>query len=204
MLDARIRPLLGPSLDRAATWLDVRWVTPNRLTLAGLVVGLGSATAAGARWWAVALTLWLLSRLLDGLDGPLARRRGGGDPFGGFADIVADFLVYGAFIVGMAIGTGAWIPFLVVLLAYYVNGAAFLAFSSIAERESRQIDDGRSLSFLGGLTEGTETVLACSLFCLLPQYAAPMAWVWAAAVTVTALQRVVLARRTLTGGAVQP
>ena len=74
-------------------------------------------------------------------------------------DITADFIVYGATIVGVAVGAtsghGApWWPFLLVLLAYYVNGTAFLAFSSIAERTGRTIEDGRSLSFLGGLAEG--------------------------------------------------
>ncbi|WP_219418705.1 hypothetical protein [Pseudonocardia nigra] len=78
---------------------------------------------------------------------------------------------------GSGSGGQLW-PFLLVLLAYYVNGAAFLAFSSIAERSERtrsadqgrisvRIDDGRSLSFLGGLTEGTETVLVHTLWLLL-------------------------------------
>jgi hypothetical protein len=112
---------------------------------------------------------------------------------------VADFTVYGGFVVGVAVGTGEYLPLLFVLLAYYVNGAAFLAFSSVAERVGRQIDDGRSLSFVGGLTEGTETVLSGVLFCVLPQYAAVLAWIWAAAVAFTAGQRVVFARRALAG-----
>ncbi|MGH3436785.1 MAG: CDP-alcohol phosphatidyltransferase family protein [Sciscionella sp.] len=202
MLDARARALLASPIDRLVRWLDRAWLTPGMLTAAGLVIGLASAGAAAARAWFVALALWLVSRLLDGVDGPLARRRGGGSAFGGFADIVSDFTVYGAFVVGMAVGTGEYLPFLFVLLAYYINGAAFLAFSSIAERVGRQIDDGRSLSFVGGLTEGTETVASGVLFCLLPQYAGLqyaglLAWIWAAAVAFTACQRVVFARRAL-------
>ena len=117
--------------------------------------------------------LWLVSRAADGLDGPLARRRrarGVGDAgAGGFFDITADFTVYGATVVGVAIGSGGplW-PFLLVLLAYYVNGAAFLAFSSIAERSGRTLDDGRSLSFLGRIAEGTETIVVHTLWLLLP------------------------------------
>lgn len=38
---------------------------------------------------------------------------------------------------------GSLLPFLAVLLAYYINGTAFLAFSSIAERTGRGLDDGR-------------------------------------------------------------
>lgn len=118
--------------------------------------------------------------MADGLDGPLARRRAGSHnaAAGGFLDICADFVVYGGTVVGVAIGatTGwgaAWWPFLLLLFAYYVNGTAFLAFSSIAERTGRPLEDGRSLSFLPTVAEGTETILVHSAWLLLPHWAAP-------------------------------
>lgn len=209
MLDAPVRRLLSAPLARAARALDRPWVSADRLTLAGLVVGLASAASAAAQWWWVALLLWLLSRVADGLDGPLARRRRAahapGTPSseaGGFLDITADFTVYGAVVVGVAVGTTAgyaapWWPFLLVLLAYYLNGTAFLAFSSIAERAGRRIDDGRSLSFLRGLAEGTETIVVHTLWLLFPAAAWQIALVWAAVVGVSAAQRVVLGYRDL-------
>ncbi|OMQ14257.1 hypothetical protein A7K94_0217915, partial [Modestobacter sp. VKM Ac-2676] len=155
----------------------------------------------------VALVLWLVSRLADGLDGPLARRRrsrtGESDAgAGGFFDITADFAVYGAGVVGVAVGTagvggGTWEPFLLVLLAYYLNGAAFLAFSSIAERSGRRLDDGRSLSFLGGLAEGTETVVVHALWLLFPEQAWRIAVVWAVVVFLSAAQRMWAGYRSL-------
>ncbi|MFC4494683.1 CDP-alcohol phosphatidyltransferase family protein [Streptomyces ovatisporus] len=203
MLDVQARAALTGPLERAAAGLDRPGVTPNRLTAAGVVLGLAGAGCAATGWWAAAAVLWLLSRLADGLDGPLARRRGA-DGAGGFLDITADFLVYGAFVVGVAVGVGgSALPFLVVLLAYYVNGTAFLAFSSIAERAGRrEVEDdrlsrGRSLNFLGGLTEGTETIAVHTLWCLLPGIAHTVAWVWAGAVGVTAVHRVVTGYRRL-------
>jgi phosphatidylserine synthase len=207
MFDARARRLLEHPLGRAAAALDVPAVTPDRLTAAGLVLGLGSAGSAALGWWTASVLLWLASRLADGLDGPLARRRrarGDGDAgAGGFFDITADFTVYGATVVGVAVGSSAelgggplW-PFLLVLLAYYVNGAAFLAFSSIAERTGRTIDDGRSLSFLGGLAEGGETILVHTLWLLLPFWAPQIAVVWAAVVGVSATHRIVTGYRAL-------
>jgi phosphatidylserine synthase len=199
MFDAPARRLLERPLDRAAAALDVGWITPDRLTAAGLVLGLGSAGSAALGWWAASVVLWLASRLADGLDGPLARRRGSRDAgAGGFLDITADFTVYGATVVGVAIGcAGPLWPFLLVLLAYYVNGAAFLAFSSIAERSGRTIDDGRSLSFLGGLAEGGETILVHTLWLLLPFWAPQIAVVWAAVVGMSAVHRIVVGYRTL-------
>ncbi len=208
MLDAASRRVLDAPLNRVAAVLDRPGITPDRLTVAGLVVGLGSAAAAATQLWGLALALWLVSRLADGLDGPLARRRrrvparGRPSEAGGFLDITADFVVYGSTVVGVAIGASAgfgapWWPFLLVLLTYYINGTAFLAFSSIAERTGRTIDDGRSLSFLGGLAEGTETILVHSAWLLLPALAAPIALGWAAVVAVSAVQRVVAGYRDL-------
>jgi phosphatidylglycerophosphate synthase len=207
MFDAPARRLLERPLDRAAAALDVRAVTPDRLTAAGLLLGLASAGTAALGWWTASLLLWLASRLADGLDGPLARRRrsrGEGDAgAGGFFDITADFTVYGATVVGVALGSSVEIgggplwPFLLVLLAYYVNGAAFLAFSSIAERSGRTLDDGRSLSFLGGIAEGGETIAVHTLWLLLPFWAPQIAVVWAAVVGVSAAHRIAAGYRAL-------
>ncbi len=207
MFDASVRRVLDAPLQRAAAVLDRSWISPDRLTVLGLVLGLGSAAAAASQLWFLALVLWLVSRLADGLDGPLARlrqtRRGAKTSgAGGFLDITADFIVYGSTVVGVAYGATAghgapWWPFLLVLLAYYVNGTAFLAFSSIAERTGRTRDDGRSLSFLGGLAEGTETIVVHSLWLILPMFAWQIAVAWAAVVAASSVQRVVAGYRDL-------
>ncbi|MGZ8177970.1 CDP-alcohol phosphatidyltransferase family protein [Williamsia sp. SKLECPSW1] len=208
MFDAALRPRLERPLREAARLLDRPGVTPDRLTAAGLVLGLGSAVTSGLAWWWAALLLWLMSRLADGLDGPLARRRRAADPgtadagAGGFFDITADFVVYGSTVVGVAIGashaSGApWWPFLLVLFTYYINGTAFLAFSSIAEKSGRTIDDGRSLSFLGGLAEGTETIVVHALWLVFATVAWQIAIVWAAVVAVSSVQRIVAGYRAL-------
>lgn len=219
MLDRPMRALIARPTDALARALDRPGITPDGLTVAGLVIGLASAVAAGLQWWAAALVLWLLSRVVDGVDGALARRRraapagsptapAGGSPgpqhseAGGFLDITADFVVYGATVVGVAVGAttafdAPWWPFLAVLFAYYINGAAFLAFSSIAERTGRQLDDGRSLSFLGRIAEGTETIVVHSLWLILPFWAAPIAIGWAALVGASAVQRIVAGYRAL-------
>jgi len=209
MLDSSVRRILDRPLDGVARALDRAWISPDRLTVAGLVVGLSSAAAAAAQWWWPALALWLLSRVADGVDGPLARRRRARrapdtrtSEAGGFLDITADFVVYGSTVVGVAAGANAgydapWWPFLLVLLAYYVNGTAFLAFSSVAERTGRRIDDGRSLSFLGGLAEGTETIVVHSLWLVFPAASWQIALVWAVLVGVSATQRVVSGYRDL-------
>jgi len=212
MLDSSLRRMLDGPLRAAAAAVDRSWVTPDRLTVAGLVLGLGSAAAAATQLWWWSLALWLVSRVLDGLDGSLARlrreravrqgRESHDSEAGGFLDIVADFTVYGFTVFGVGIGAttafGApWWPFVLVLVAYYVNGAAFLAFSSIAERTNRQIDDGRSLSFLGRIAEGGETIVVHSLWLMLPFIAWQLALVWGVVVGISAIQRIVVGYRAL-------
>jgi phosphatidylserine synthase len=119
----------------------------------------------------VALVLWLANRVLDGLDGPVARRRGPTE-LGGFLDIVAD--VYSGFVVAPAVAMpDARTACLALLCAYHLSGTAFLALSSLLERRGVGIDeaidraggryfDGRPLRFVGGLAEGTETVVVYS------------------------------------------
>lgn len=207
MLDRRLRAALEIPVAALARAVDRPGVTPDGLTLLGLTLALGAAVTAAVQWWPFALTLWLASRVLDGLDGALARRRkadgrAGDSEAGGFLDITADFAAYGATVVGVAIGAAngfdaPWWPFLLVLLTYYLNGAAFLAYSSIAERTGRTIDDGRSLSFLGRIAEGTETIIVHSLWLILPFWAWQLAVVWAAVVAVSAVHRMVVGYRAL-------
>ena len=204
MIDPYLRRRLEGQLARCAAAIDRPLVTADRITAAGLALGLGSALAAGLQLWLLALVLWLASRVADGLDGPLARRRAkpGDAGAGGFFDITADFVVYGATVIGVAVGASAaydapWWPFLLVLFAYYINGTAFLAFSSIAEKTGRTIDDGRSLSFLGGLAEGFETIAVHTLWLIFSVFAWQIAVVWAAVVAISSTQRIVAGYRAL-------
>jgi phosphatidylglycerophosphate synthase len=206
MFDAALRRHLATPLTGIARLLDRRWITPDRITVAGLAVGLASAVCAGVHLWLLAATLWLLSRLLDGLDGALARlRRGRGEPdsvAGGFLDITADFVVYGATVFGVGIGAttafgSPWWPFVAVLVAYYLNGGAFLAYSSLAERAGKTIDDGRSLSFFGRVAEATETIVVHTVWLLIPSGAWIIAVVWAVFVGISATQRIIGGYRAL-------
>lgn len=200
MLDRQARSALAPTLARSAALLERAGATPTQLTIAGFAVGALAVVAAGAAAWWLALALWLVNRLVDGLDGALARATGAMTPLGGFADVVADFTVYGAFVVGCAVGQpDARLAALVLLATYYVNGVAFLALDGIAGRQDIDLGaaDGRSFVFVRSLTEGFETVVAHALFVLVPSRMAPLMWGFSALVLVSIAQRMVAARRAL-------
>lgn len=197
MLDVPARRLLAPVLTATGTRLADLGVPALALTVAGWTAGVGACLAVAAGVPLVGLGLWLVNRVLDGLDGPVARRRGATD-LGGFLDIVADFSVYGGFVLAVAVAEpGARLACVALLAAYYLSGTALLALSSLLERRGSNGGDGRSLRFVGGLAEGTETIVVYVLFCLFPRHSALIAWGFTALVTVTAVQRVIWGVRIL-------
>ncbi|MFQ3614210.1 MAG: CDP-alcohol phosphatidyltransferase family protein, partial [Cyanobacteriota bacterium] len=74
-----LAPLLGTPLQQ---------VHPLAITLAGFTVGLGSGTAAALGAYGWGLGLWLLNRLMDGLDGTLARLQRRQSDLGGYLDML--------------------------------------------------------------------------------------------------------------------
>lgn len=198
MLDQRARRLLSPALDGVGTRVAEAGIPAWAVTGFGWVAGVGACLAVANHLWLLGLALWLVNRLLDGLDGPVARCHGATD-LGGFLDIVADFSIYAGFVLAVAVAVPtARVACLVLLSTYYLSGTAFLALSSILERRgSLTAVDGRSLRFVGGLAEGTETAVVYVLLCLFPGLAAPIVWVFAGAVAITAVQRVALGIVTL-------
>jgi phosphatidylglycerophosphate synthase len=192
-----MRAVLAPALEAAGQRLAGYGLSPAALTAAGWAAGAGACAATALRAWPVALGLWLANRALDGLDGPVARA-GAPTDAGGFLDIVADFSIYAGIILGLAVAVpGARLACVALLTAYYISGTAFLALSSLAERRRQRLGDERSLRFVGGLAEGTETIAVYILLFLLPQHATVIAWAFTAAVAITAAQRVVTGLRLL-------
>ncbi|MCE8470573.1 CDP-alcohol phosphatidyltransferase family protein [Rhodovulum sulfidophilum] len=198
MLDGVMRRLIDPPLDRLGIRLAARGVTADAVTLVGLGAGLLAAAMVALGAPGLALVPLLAGRLADGLDGAVARA-GRKTDFGGYLDIVADFLVYGAVPLGFVlmdpVANGAAGAFL--LTSFYVNGATFLGFAILAERRKMETRarGTKSLYFTGGLLEGTETIAFFVAICLWPGLFAPLAWGFGALCFVTALSRVLLARR---------
>ena len=192
-----MRRALEPALGAAARRLEQAGIGPGVVTGLGLGVGLGCAAAAALAAWPLALGLWLFNRLLDGLDGPLARLRGSTD-LGGMLDFVSDFVVYAGFPLGVAIAIpDSRLAACALLASYLVNNVALLSFSSLVERRGLAFGDERSLRFTTGLTEGTETIVCYVVVCLVPEHAGSVFWVFAGLVMVTVAQRIALAFRTL-------
>ncbi len=197
MLDRFMRPLIDPPLNAAARPAAARGIKANTVTLTGFVVGLAAVPLIGLGHYAWGVLPILASRVLDGLDGAVARA-GGTSDVGGYLDIVCDFILYSAWAFAFAVAQpdhAAVAAFL--MLSFMGTGASFLAYAIFAAKRgiTTDIQGSKSLYYLGGLTEGTETILAFIAFCLLPQHFVPLALFFAAACWITTVSRMLAAVR---------
>jgi phosphatidylglycerophosphate synthase len=196
VFDRHLRPLIDPPLNRIGRRLALAGVHPDWVTLAGLALGLAAAFAIAAGLFLLGLALVLLSRLADGLDGAVARARGISD-FGGYLDIVSDFVFYAAIPLAFVwldpAANGLVGAFL--LASFYVNGASFLGFAVLAEKRRMRTDARgvKSLYHSAGLLEGSETIAFFVLICLFPSAFVPLAAIFGALCVYTAGARVLLA-----------
>ncbi len=195
MFDAKLRPLIDPPLNRLGSALARRGVTANAITFLGLALGLAGAAAISGGYFGAGLGLILANRLLDGLDGAVARANGP-TALGGYFDIVADF----AFYVSVPLGFGLVDPAntqaaLVLVASFVLTGVSFLAYAVIAaERGARTDAHGRKSFFYStGLAEGSETIAVFIAFALFPAWFVPLAYAYAALCVLTVFQRSALA-----------
>ena len=201
MIDTLLRVPKERLLEPLATRLSE--TSPNRVTLASFVVGLGAVLVTGLGFYGWGLGLWLLNRLLDGLDGEVARRGGRQSDLGGYLDILCDLVVYALVPLSLVLSNpseGAYLALALLLTSFYVNAGSWMFLSALLEKRHRGAlarGERTSVTMPSGLIEGAETVLFYSLFLLFPHAFTPLALLMVGLVAVTAGQRVVWALRVL-------
>lgn len=193
MLDRAIQTAIKPALNRAAQGLVRLGIGADAVTVTGFVIGMAAALAIALENYLLGLALLLLSRLMDGLDGAVARATQPTDR-GGFLDITLDFLFYASIPLAFAIADPAHnaLPAAVLLAAFIGTGSSFLAFAVIAEKHqvpSTAFPD-KSFYFLGGLTEATETLAAFAAMCLWPHWFPQIAYGFAVLCAITVAMRI--------------
>lgn len=201
MFDARLRPIIDPPLNALGARLARAGVSANIITLAGIVLGIAAGVALADAQYGIGLALILLNRLLDGLDGAVARATRLTD-FGGYLDIVGDFVFYISVPLGFALADpAAQTAALFLVGSFALTGTSFLAFATLAAKQGLETSAHGQKSFFynTGLAEGTETILVFVLMTLLPQHFVFIAWAYAALCGLTVIQRTIVAHAVFRG-----
>lgn len=202
MLDEALRPVKERVLLVAARAIGTR-VQPLTVTLLAFVFGIGAAGAAAVGAHGLAVWLWLANRLLDGLDGTLARAQGTQTDIGGYVDILLDFVVYALIPIGLLIAAPSvllGVATAALLGSFYVNAASWMYLSAILERRGDGAvsrDEFTTVTMPEGLVGGSETVVVFTLFLALPDRAVPLFAAMTVLVLLTVVQRLLWAARAL-------
>ena len=196
MFDIWLRRRIDPVLDWIGAGLAKNGMSANAITLAGAVVGVGAAVLIANGQWLAGLTLLVANRVLDGLDGAIARHT---KPtlWGGYLDSLADYLFYIAVPIGFAWtnSVNVW-PALLLVSSFTLTAVSFLALAAIlAGRDMGHAQ--KSFTYTMGFMEGGETIAAFILMCLFPNHFPLLATVFAALCILTVGQRLWLAHKNL-------
>ena len=196
MLDAIIRKRIDPPLAMIARQA-LKWqISATTATVAAFVLGLAATALVASQLYLPAAVVWLASRFCDGLDGAIARQTRLTD-LGGFLDIVLDFIVYAAVVFGFALADPAANALAAAFLttSFMAPAATFLAYAIFAAKHgiTTEIRGSKSLYYLGGLTEGTETIVCLTLMCLFPSLFSTIAIIFGVMCWITAGTRIAAA-----------
>jgi len=196
LFDARLRKLIDPTLNRIASLVVRGRIGANAITLAGAALVIPLFYALLAQNWILALALLLANRVLDGLDGAVARLCGP-TAWGGYLDSLCDYLFYIAVPLGFAFAAPAnELSALILTASFILTAVSFLALAAIMA--GRDLGHGtKAFTYSSGLMEGGETIAFFVAMCLFPALFPQLALLFAALCGVTVLQRLWQARRLL-------
>ncbi|MDA8649411.1 CDP-alcohol phosphatidyltransferase family protein [Alphaproteobacteria bacterium] len=197
MFDAHLRPLIDRLLNPIGRGLVALGMTANQVTMIGAAFGLIAAGCVAAGLFYPALWFVIANRVIDGLDGAVARASRSSD-FGGYLEIVSDFIFYSAIPLAFAVArpeTALAAAFLI--FSFIGTATSFLGFAILAEKHqvTTQIRGKKAFYYLGGLTEGTETILLFLAMLVWPDYFSLMAIVFGILCWVTTGTRIYAAYR---------
>ena len=199
MFDALLRPHLDRVIDPVGRWCAARGISASMVTVIGFAFGLAAVTSVAMGMMDEALVLILLNRFCDGLDGAVARATAPTD-FGGFLDIVFDFIFYAMVPFGFALYDSAnAIAACFLVVSFFGTAVSFLAFAVMAERRgiSSRERGVKSFYYLGGLTEGGETIILLLAMTVMPQWFVYFAFGFGTLCSITAASRILEARKLL-------
>ncbi len=170
MLDSRVRRVINKPLDAVGKKLGMVGITANSVTIFGFFCGILSIALIANDYLNYALFFLCLNRLSDGLDGAVARASKLSD-FGGFLDIVSDFIIYSGIVFAFAMRDTSVALYAAFLIFSFIGPiTSFLAYAIIAAKNdvSTLKRGKKSFYYLGGICEGTETAFVLILMCVIP------------------------------------
>ncbi len=185
MFDGKFRAPVDKAVKPVGAALRKTGLTPDHLTILGLLVGIAAAVAIGAGELRLGLLLVILAALPDLLDGALAKASNTSSQRGAFFDSTVDRITDSLLLGGIAWYFASEESPYMTLLPFAVMAVSSIISYQRAKAESLGIDAK------GGLMERAERIIALCFGLLFPVLLIPILWVMLALTSITAVQRFV-------------
>jgi CDP-diacylglycerol---glycerol-3-phosphate 3-phosphatidyltransferase len=185
MFDGKFRSSVDRAVKPVGDGLRRTGMSPDHLTIMGLLVAVGAAVAIGAGQLRLGLVLVILAALPDLFDGALAKASNTSSQRGAFFDSVIDRVTDALLFGGVAWYFASEESAHLSLLPF-----AIMALSSVISYQ-RAKAESLGLDAKGGLMERAERIILFCLGLLIPPLLIPILWVMLVLTLITAVQRFV-------------
>jgi CDP-diacylglycerol--glycerol-3-phosphate 3-phosphatidyltransferase len=183
MFDGTFRKPVDKAVKPIGALLRKTRLTPDHLTIMGLLVGIAAAVAIGfGRLW-LGLALVILAALPDLLDGALAKASGTSSQRGAFFDSTVDRVTDSLLLGGIGWHFALTEDPRLVLLPFAVASISSVISYQRAKAESLGIEAK------GGLMERAERIIAILIGLAFNVLLIPILWIMLVLTSITALQR---------------
>lgn len=204
MFDIALRPMKDRLFDPLCNAIP-RSITPLHLTIVAFLAGVGSCTAAAFAAPAWAVSLWIVNRTLDCLDGAVARRRNQESDLGGFLDLLGDFIIYSTIPICCATAASLdsdassmqrlWLTVATTEATFHVNNFVLFYIAAVAEKQKVSqneavVKDLTSVMMRPALVEGAESGLVFTVMLAQPEWTEVLCCILSVGVAIGTMQRV--------------
>lgn len=118
-----------------------KWFTPIQLTIIGFIFGLFSPLCLGFGYNMLGGLFWAINRIFDGMDGTVARLSNRQTDFGGYIDIICDFIIYALIPISLVYYQPSYQSYLILSLlqaTFFVNAASLMFLASVLEKRAQK------------------------------------------------------------------
>ena len=154
-------------LEDWALWLNRNNISPNLITLIGLMFAILGLNFLAIESYFLAFICLVFNRLCDILDGISARQKQI-TPYGAFFDIFADYTSYALFVLGFILANpadnGSAGAFLLVTLL--ISVAALLGLSITSDKSFKELNASKVNICMWGTLQNADSFVALLLMCL--------------------------------------
>jgi CDP-diacylglycerol--glycerol-3-phosphate 3-phosphatidyltransferase len=185
MFDGKLRAPVDRAVKPIGNGLRRTGLTPDHLTVLGLLVGVAAAFAIGSGYLKLGLVLVVLAALPDLFDGALAKASDTASQRGAFFDSTIDRVTDGLLMFGIGWYFASTESPHMVMLPFAIAGLSSLISYQRAKAESLGLDAK------GGVMERAERIIAICIGLLIEPLLIPILWVMLVLTAITAVQRFV-------------